>query len=211
MRSQEEDDLLEEINDRVAILMTNIQTIKSNISGEIIPSVLSMNIDVYYKNKKKTMKLIKDAKASVVTEKKRLKQVKEREQVVERTCEEFEKAVDLKEVKDNIKKNENADLNNADAVEKMLGEFREAALMINHDNRMKNANNGEKADEESKDNRYGTSAKKKTDGIPRSLRIIDQESERYQEEKKKKIRNIPEPQAQDDNIDSRSCMQCSIF
>ena len=46
-----DEDMLEEIEDRVGILKTNMETIRSNVTSDVIPSVLSMNIDVYNKNK----------------------------------------------------------------------------------------------------------------------------------------------------------------
>mmetsp|Transcript_22601 Transcript_22601/g.25965 ORF Transcript_22601/g.25965 Transcript_22601/m.25965 type:complete len:80 (+) Transcript_22601:414-653(+) len=66
----------------------------------------------------------------------------------------------------------------------MIGDFREAALVINHENRKKNTGEDDKDD----DNAYGT-FKKRNNGVPKSLRMVDKESERYQEEKKKKTHN----------------------
>jgi hypothetical protein len=114
----------------------------------------------------------------------------------------------LQAIKDKIKESQDAGgMTNADDIEKMMGEFREAALVINHENRKKKNIEGE----ESKDSdKYGSGMKKKTSGVPRSLRMVDMESERYQEEKKKKLDILP-PEIHKEDIESKSCMRCIIF
>ena len=144
----------------------------------------------------------------LATDKQRLKLVKDKEAAVEAMWEEFEKNVDLTGVKDKLKKTEDVEINNAADLEKMLGEFREAALVINHENRKKKAGTGKNDEEEYKDDNYSAS-KKKANGVPRSLRMVDLESERYQEEKKKKIKSFSD--THEENLDSRSCMRCTIF
>ena len=86
-----------------------------------------------------------------------------------------------------------------DDIEKMLGEFREAALVINHENRKKKVGGEEGKEEDAA--AYGT-FKKKNNGVPKSLRMVDMESERYQEEKKKKIQSGAI--ANEDPIENRS-------
>ena len=144
----------------------------------------------------------------LATDKQRLKVVKDKQTAVDAMCEQFEKQVNLTGVKDKLKKTEDVEINNAADLEKMLGEFREAALVINHENRKKKAATGKNDEEEYKDDNYSAS-KKKADGVPRSLRMVDLESERYQEEKKKKIKSFSD--AHEENLDSRSCMRCNIF
>lgn len=96
---EENDEMLEEIDERFEQLKLSIDTIKSSISANVIPMVLNMNIDVYTKNKKKITKLIKDAKAASITNRQKLKLIKDKEQLIEKKWEDFEKEVDLNDVK----------------------------------------------------------------------------------------------------------------
>ena len=151
--------------------------------------------------------MVSEAQNIKFTDKAKMKVVKDKANKIETICNEFEKAVDLDSIKEKAKQNESAGLANAADIEKMMGEFREAALVINHENRKKKAGTGE----ESKDGeKYGSGLKKKGNGVPRSLRMVDMESERYQEEKKKKLQSLP-PEEQHEDMDNRSCMRCSIF
>lgn len=202
-----DDDMLEEIDDRITILKTNIKTIQANLSENVIPSVLSMNIDVYHKNKKKTLKLVKDAKSGAPSDKNKLKAIKDKETELNKVWDNFEKEVDLQAVKDKIKEGQDAGITNAEDIEKMMGEFREAALVINHENRKKKGILGEESKEGDK---YSSAIKKKGGGVPRSLRMVDMESERYQEEKKKKLDSLPAEQ-QNEDLDNKSWMRCNIF
>lgn len=104
----------------------------------------------------------------------------------------------------NVKDNKDIQINKVDDIEKMLGEFREAALVINHENRKKKVG----GEEDKEDVAYGT-FKKKNNGVPKSLRMVDMESERYQEEKKKKIQSGAI--SNEDPIENRSWMKCCIF
>ena len=81
---EENDEMLDEIDERFEQLKLSIETIKSSISADVIPLVLSMNIDVYTKNKKKITKLIKDAKAASITNRQKLKLIKDKEQLLEK-------------------------------------------------------------------------------------------------------------------------------
>ena len=101
-------------------------------------------------------------------------------------------------------------MTNAEDIEKMMGEFREAALVINHENRKQKANNGKGEDYKSSE-KYGSGRKNKGDGIPKSLRMVDMESEKYQKEKKKKLENIPIEESNDEDLENRSCTRCIIF
>ena len=186
MKSGEEaDEVIEEIEERISQLKASIDTLKSSMAAGAIPLVLNMNIDVYTKTKKKTLKLIKDAKNNSISNRKRMKTVKELEQQAEKICEDFEHEIDLEEIKNAAPKDQDANINKVDDIEKMLDEFREAALVINHENRRKMA--GEEGKEE-ENNVYGT-FKKKTNGVPKSLRMVDMESERYQREKEMKAQS----------------------
>ena len=89
--AEENDEMVDEIDERFEQLKSSIDTIKSSISADAIPLVLSMNIDVYTKTKKKITKLIKDAKAASITNRQKLKIIKEKEQAIEKKCDEFEK------------------------------------------------------------------------------------------------------------------------
>ena len=105
-----------------------------------------MNIDLYYTSKSKTLKLWSSAKTECRRDKQKLKQVQEQEDWVDQTTREFENEFDLHNLKEKAKNNKEdiINFNDADQLEKVLGEFREAALVINRENRMKQGGSSEK-------------------------------------------------------------------
>ena len=133
-----------------------------------------------------------------------LKVVKDKEEWINRTTDEFEQDTNMKELKAQVKDENNVDINNVDGMEKMLGDLREAALVINHENRKKQGGSAKKNFRSDRD-----ISKKDGSGVPKSLRMVDMESERYQEEKQKKIQSSLAPQ--EELVESRSCMRCTIF
>ena len=208
-----DDDVIEEIQDRIDILKTNIGAIESNIAEESIPSVLSLNIDVYLKNKKKTLTLINKAKHLNSDDKKKLDSILELKDQVTQRWGDFEKKVDFDSIKLKVKESQEAGITNADDIEQMMGEFREAALVINHENRKKKAVD-ENGEEYKSSKKYESGKKNKNSGVPKSLRMVDLESEKYQIEKRKKSEAEAEARANEVNheeIEDRTCMRCFIF
>mmetsp|Transcript_1889 Transcript_1889/g.1689 ORF Transcript_1889/g.1689 Transcript_1889/m.1689 type:complete len:122 (+) Transcript_1889:278-643(+) len=118
-------------------------------------------------------------------------------------CDNFEKKSDLENLchQQNIKVKESQDarITNVEDIEKLMGEFTETALVYNHENRKKATGEGYKGND-----KYGSSKKNKNTGVPKSLRMVDMESEKYQNERKKKSDSVPLEQ-EDEDLENRSC------
>ncbi|CAI2379006.1 unnamed protein product [Moneuplotes crassus] len=223
----EGDDIIEEIQDRINIIKANIHTLQANIDEDAPANIISLNIDVYNKNKKKMMTLInqnlsqhshKSSNKSVGLASEEKTKTKETiknlylcKDEATKICNTFETKADLDSLKAKVKESQEINFTNTESLEKLMGDYREAALVINHENRKQKALD-EKGEEYKSGEKYNSGKKNKEKGIPKSLRMVDLESEKYQQQRKKKLETIPhEENESNENLNDRTCMRCTIF
>ncbi|CAI2377800.1 unnamed protein product [Moneuplotes crassus] len=222
MNNYGDDEIMEEIQDRINVIKANIETIEGNLEDDSSANIMSLNIEVYIKNKKKMMTLInqnlkKTGDSSESPEERaKNKAISEFKEEATRICNTFETRTDLEALKEKVKESQEIDptglgFAKTEDIEKMMGDFREAALVINHENRKQKAADGSR-EEYKNGEKFSSSKKNKEKGMPKSLRMIDLESEKYQQQQRKKVEAIPIKEREpSEDLENKTCGKCVIF